>query len=425
MEVRPGYKLTEVGVIPKEWEVRSVREIGRITTGPFGTLLKASEYSGPEGVPLISVGEIGEGGFKVTQHTPRVPENVVRRLPQYVLRTGDIVFGRKGAVDRSALVSQQEEGWFLGSDGISIRPATSCHPPYLAAQLRSGPVKSWLVQNAIGTTMASLNQGILSRVQVPYATVVEQRAIAVVLSDIDALLGGLDRLVAKKRGLKQAAIQQLLTGQTRLPGFRGEWEVKRLGEVGTFLKGSGIKKDEAQSGSLPCIRYGEIYTSHNDYIKRFNSWISKEVAATATRLKKGDLLFAGSGETKEEIGKCVAFVDDCEAYAGGDTVILRASGISPMFMGYYCNTAPVAVQKASKGQGDAVVHISAAALSSIVVTLPSLPEQTAIATVLSDVDAELAKLEARRDKTRALKQGMMQELLTGRTRLVPAGGAHA
>jgi len=213
-------------------------------------------------------------------------------------------------------------------------------------------------------------------------------------------------------------MQQLLTGQTRLPGFSGEWEVKRLGEVGTFLKGSGVRKDEAQSGNLPCIRYGEIYTHHNDYIKQFNSWISAEVAATATRMKRGDLLFAGSGETKEEIGKCVAFVDNCEAYAGGDTVILRLAGANPMFMGYYCNTTPINAQKASKGQGDAVVHISAAALSSITATLPSLPEQTAIAAVLSDMDAELSALVARRDKTRDLKQAMMQELLTGRTRLV-------
>jgi type I restriction enzyme S subunit len=129
-------------------------------------------------------------------------------------------------------------------------------------------------------------------------------------------------------------------------------------------------------------------------------------------------LFAGSGETKEEIGKCVAFVDDHEAYAGGDIVILRLVEAHPKFMGYYCNTAPVNAQKASKGQGDAVVHISAAALSSIKVAVPSLPEQTAIAAVLSDMDAELAALEARRDKTRDLKQAMMQELLTGRTRLI-------
>jgi type I restriction enzyme S subunit len=220
-------------------------------------------------------------------------------------------------------------------------------------------------------------------------------------------------------------MQQLLTGQTRLPGFHGEWETKRLGDVGTFLKGSGVKKDQAQSGDLPCIRYGEIYTHHTDYIRSYNSWISPEIAETATRLRQGDLLFAGSGETKEEIGKCVAFIDDRAAFAGGDIVILRLRDAHSMFMGYYCNTPHVNAQKASKGQGDAVVHVSATALSSVAVTIPSFPEQTAIAAVLYDMDAELAALEARRNKTRDLKQAMMQELLTGKTRLVPAGAVHA
>ena len=114
----------------------------------------------------------------------------------------------------------------------------------------------------------------------------------------------------------------------------------------------------------------------------------------------------------------MAFIDDLEAYAGGDIVILRPDGVSPVFMGYCCNTATINAQKASKGQGDAVVHISATALSSIEVLLPNLLEQNAIATVLSDMDAEIESLEHRRAKTRNLKQAMMQELLTGKTRLI-------
>ncbi len=128
--------------------------------------------------------------------------------------------------------------------------------------------------------------------------------------------------------------------------------------------------------------------------------------------------FAGSGETKEEIGKCIAFVDKLEAYAGGDIVILRPRGFDSLFLGYALNTANVIRQKASRGQGDAVVHISAVALAQIEVRVPDATEQTAIATLLSDMDAELAALEAKLAKARDLKQGMMQELLTGRIRLV-------
>ncbi len=118
------------------------------------------------------------------------------------------------------------------------------------------------------------------------------------------------RLLAKKRHFKQATMQQLLTGKKRLPGFEGEWESRRLLEFGTFLKGSGVKKDDSMSGQLPCIRYGEIYTTHDDCNREFRSYISREFAEMATNLLKGDLLFAGSGETRDELGKCVAFVDD-------------------------------------------------------------------------------------------------------------------
>lgn len=212
-------------------------------------------------------------------------------------------------------------------------------------------------------------------------------------------------------------MRELLIGTKRLPGFSGEWRAKPLGEVGHFLKGRGVAKDESLSGSIPCVRYGEIYTRHSDYIKEFYSWISRDVAAAATQLMRGDILFAGSGETKEEIGKCVAFVDDVEAYAGGDIVILRPTNAYSLFLGYYLNTEPVRRQKASRGQGDAVVHISASALTAMDVKLPAAPEQAAIALILSDMDADLAALEAKRDKARAIKQGMMQALLTGAIRL--------
>ena len=235
---------------------------------------------------------------------------------------------------------------------------------------------------------------------------------------MDALIAAQDKLITKKRAIKTAAMQQLLTGKQRLPGFSGEWEVKRLGDIGLFSKGHGIKKDEVLMQGIPCVRYGEIYTRHNDYVREFFSFVSREVASLALRLREGDLLFAGSGETAEEIGKCVAFLGKVEAYAGGDIVALSPSRQNSMYLGYLMNHSSIVNQKARMGQGDAVVHISATNLAKVEFRLPSLEEQTAIATILSDMDADIAALEARRAKTQAIKQGMMQELLTGRTRLV-------
>lgn len=245
----------------------------------------------------------------------------------------------------------------------------------------------------------------------------EQRAIAETLSDVDGLLNALDVLIAKKQVIKQATMQQLLTGRTRLPGFSGTWEKKRLRELGPFVKGRGIKRDDVSYEGLPCIRYGELYTRYKDYILKAVSRIPPSVAATALPIETGDLLFAGSGETAEEIGRCAAYLGNEKAYAGGDIIVLTPSGQNSIYLGHLMNHPIVSEQKARMGQGDAVVHISANNLAQVQIELPPITEQNAIASALSDMNAEITALEQRRYKTRAIKQGMMQQLLTGRVRL--------
>ena len=417
MGVRPGYKQTDVGVIPSDWEVKSVRDLGQIKTGPFGTLLKADEYSRTDGVPLISVGEVGAGAFKVTAHTPRVPEKVVRRLPQYVLNCGDIVFGRKGAVDRSALVTEGEDGWFLGSDGISVRPLRLCHPPYLACQFQRHEVQAWLLQNAIGTTMASLNQGILGRVQIPYAPIPEQRAIAEVLSDVDALLGALDRLIAKKRDLKQAAMQQLLTGQTRLPGFHGEWDVRRLKAIVQIpvTDGPHLTPQFLVDG-VPFLSVNNLIENRIDFRDlRFISQADHELFSRKCKPRKNDILLGKAAS----VGK-VALVDsDLEFNIWSPIALIRInSDNAPRFVYYQLQSADIVEQITLLTNSSSQGNIGMGDIEKLTLRLPALDEQGAIAEVLGEMDAELSSLGQRRDKTRALKQAMMQELLTGRTRLI-------
>lgn len=282
------------------------------------------------------------------------------------------------------------------------------------------------ISMAAGSSVQNLNKGKVSRVIVVKPPLPEQRRIAEALSDTDALLTATEKLIAKKRAIKQGAMQELLTGKRRLPVFKGEWMETTLGAMGDFSKGRGISKDEAQSGTLPCVRYGEIYTHHNDYVKEFNSFITEEVAQNSRYLRTGELLFAGSGETKEEIGKCVAFTKKCEAYVGGDIIILTPrTKVDSLFLGFYLNSQPIAEQKESRGQGDAIVHISAASLANIEMQLPSFAEQTAIAEILSDMDAEIDALTAKLNKLRDIKRGMMSELLTGRIRLADSIPAKA
>ncbi|MFZ2219896.1 MAG: restriction endonuclease subunit S [Rhodoferax sp.] len=412
--LRAGYKQTEVGVIPEDWEVRYLADVSKkITDGDHVTPARTAH-----GYYLLSARNVLNGRIDVSD-VDYVGFDEYQRMKQRCgPEAGDILISCSGTIGRVAVVPSGFECVLVRSAALAKIDSDLADGVFLQFWLQGRKAQAQIASSVNQGAQPNLFLNHIERLVCPHPPLAEQRTIASALSDVDALLDGLDRLIAKKQGLKVAAMQQLLTGQTRLPGFSGEWEMKRLGEIGVFLKGSGVKKDESQSGSLSCIRYGEIYTRHNDYIKEFHSFISAEVAATARRLKKGDLLFAGSGETKTEIGKCVAFVDDFEAYAGGDIVILRPLSVDSLYLGFSLNTPSVNQQKASRGQGDAVVHIGSTALADIAVNLPSPPEQTAIAAILSDMDTELAALQARRSKTLALKQAMMQALLTGRIRLV-------
>lgn len=193
------------------------------------------------------------------------------------------------------------------------------------------------------------------------------------------------------------------------------WKKVRLSELGTFSKGSGIKRDEANSGSIPAIRYGEIYTAHNDYIKQFQSFISENVAKEATLLKNGDLLFSCSGETKEDIGKCVAFVSNERAYAGGDIIILSPTvPCDSKYIGFLCNSSFVNKQRYSFAQGDSIVHISSESIGKIEIPFPPLNEQKKIAATLSVWDSAIEKMEKLIDAKESLLMEYGKELF-GRT----------
>lgn len=417
-DMKPGYKLTEVGVIPEDWIVSSVGDIGTPVRGGSPRPAGDSRFFNGNFIPWLTVAaitNIPNSQIDVNETATCLTEEGSFR--SRTLLSGTVIIANSGATLGVAKILGIK---CCANDGIAaildIRKDVA--PKYIVHYINSQTNRLREVV-ATGNGQPNLNTELIGLLKIPLPpTIAEQQAIAEALSDTDALIESLEQLITKKRQIKQGAMQELLTGKRRLQGFSGELDVKQLGDIGTFLKGRGVRKDEASSGDLPCVRYGELYTHHDNYIRCFNSRISAAVASDATKLLPGDLLFAGSGETKEEIGKCVAFVQDCEAYAGGDIVILRAPNTNSIFMGYYCNTPSINKQKASKGQGDAVVHISAAALASIEIKIPPMTEQTAIATILSDMDAEITALEQKLSKARQIKQGMMQELLTGRIRLV-------
>jgi len=415
MELQTTYKETEVGIIPSDWDVKKIAEVGDVRGGkrlPKGYSL--TEHPTPH--PYVRVADMYQGGVS-TEDIRYVPEGAFSLIQNYRILSSDVFISVAGTLGLVGKVPSELDGANLTENADRITNL-DCDQDFLIAQLRSDRVQEQI--DSVRTVGAQPKLA-LSRIReflIPLPPRPEQRAIADALSDVDALIERLDALIAKKRAIKTAAMQRLLTSQQRLPGFSTPWTTKRLGEIGDFAKGKGIpKKDTVESG-IPCVRYAELYTHHRDIIRDFVSFIPESVAESARQLKKGDVLFAGSGETKEEIGMCAAYLSDEEAYAGGDIVILSPKSGDPRFLGYALNAPEAVEQKSSMAQGDAIVHLYARHLSELKISLPPEAEQRAIATILSDMDAEIEALQARRDKTQAIKQGMMQELLTGRTRLV-------
>ena len=398
MELKPGYKQTEVGVIPNDWEVAQVNQIATIKTGPFGTLLKASEYS-PNGVPLISVGEIRQGFLHISDTTPRVSAIVTKRLPQYLLRAGDIVFGRKGGVDRSAPIRQEQDGWFLGSDGLMVRADASHNHEYLTFQFLTQRVRSWLLENATGTTMPSLNQRVLGGVQVPIPPLIaEQDAIVRILCDAEALIESLQQLLVKKRQIKQGAMQDLLTGKKRLPGFIDPWVTQLLGNIARIKTGTRNNEDKTEGGNYP-------FFVRSDNVERINSY-SYDCEA---------ILVPGEGR----IGEIFHYVAGrFDVHQRVYAITQFEPGISAKFVHLYMTMkfGKWAMQNSVKATVDSLRLPTFQAFEMRVPATET--EQVAIALALAEMEAEMAAIEIKLTKVRQLKQGMMQELLTGRIRLV-------
>ncbi|GED18937.1 restriction endonuclease subunit S [Kurthia gibsonii] len=196
-----------------------------------------------------------------------------------------------------------------------------------------------------------------------------------------------------------------------------DWEEKKLGDLGVFLKGKGISKNDKKETGYPCILYGEIYTRHHNYIKDFYSFIDEETASKSMVIKKGDILFAGSGETKEEIGKSVAYLDDTVAYAGGDIIILRTKDVNAQYLAYSLNHGKLAVERAKLGQGHSVVHIYSKELTKLSISLPLIEEQNKIVSILSSWDKAIELKEKLIEQKKEQNKGLMQKLLKGEVRL--------
>jgi type I restriction enzyme, S subunit len=407
MSVRPGYKQTEIGIIPEDWEIRPLLSAIRIANGqvdPRNEPYKSMILVAPDHIE-------GKTGRLLELRTAEEQKAISGK---YVFASGDIIYSKIRPYLRKATLA--EFSGLCSADMYPLKAAQDVAPSFMLPILLGERFSRYAESVSVRSGMPKINRAELAEYIFPLPRIDEQLAIAEALTDVDVLLAKLDQLIAKKRDLKQAAMQQLLTGQTRLPGFSGEWEVKRLSDVASFYKGKGLPKSAISAfGAEPCIHYGELFTQYPETIAEI---ISRTDSTDGTfRSVANDVLMPTSDVTPRGLAKASCVRTD-GVILGGDILIIRSDAklIFGSFLSYLIRYQEDQVLQLVTGS--TVFHLYGSDMKKFVFAMPSLPEQTSIATVLSDMDAELASLEVRRDKTQSLKQGMMQELLTGRIRLV-------
>lgn len=427
MEVKPGYKQTEVGVIPEEWDVKRLGDLGKWKGGMTPSMQNPAYWDGGT-VPWISSGDVKSMQLKATGYY--ITNEAVRRGTTTMLPAWAIVLVTRSGILRKYLpVATNVIPMAINQDIKALIPEDEISSSFILHALTERGPRILSQCMKAGTTVESVEFKWLKAFSISVPPLPEQRAIAEALSDVDGLLGGLDRLIAKKRDFKQAAMQQLLTGKTRLPDFHGEWEVKTFGELFNFSGGYSASREQLSSEGHCYLHYGDIHGATKttvdvqaDFqdIPKLNIPLNR--VAAKSLLEDGDVVFVDASEDDEGTSRHVVVVNkEKKPFIAGLHTIVAKSKTDELAHEYrrYCfQTAAIRQQFLFYAVGTKVSGISKTNIAKLKMPVPKVAEQTAIAEVLTDMDAELAALEQRREKTRVLKQAMMQELLTGKTRLL-------
>lgn len=404
--------------VPSDWILKEMRSLGEVKTG----LTYKPEDVAKHGTLVLRSSNIQDERL-VFEDNVFVSKKVGDGA---TVRKGDILIcvrnGSRRLIGKSALITAEANGMAFGAFMSAFRSDLS---PYLIWVFQSEIVQRQIEEN-LGATINQITNATLKALKVPMPPPHEQQAIAAALSDADGVVAGLERVIAKKRLIKQGAMQDLLTARRRLPGFSGEWEVKRLGDHVRFLKnGTHSRAQLSEHGPVKNLHYGDIHGAASIFLSPATKpmpTLDLLSAGRLDRLAAGDLVFVDASEDLAGVGTSVEVTDlgETEVVSGLHTIAARfdksilVDGFKaflqfmPAFRSHLCQLAA----------GTKVLATNRRHISSAEIALPRPDEQQAIATVLSDMDSEIQTLESRLTKARAVKEGMMQTLLTGRVRLV-------
>ena len=395
MELKPGYKQTEVGVIPEDWDVTSLGSVSELTSGTTPSRTLMDRYFKNGSIAWVKTLDLNNSDIWKTEEC--VTNLALQETCLRVNKIGTVLVAMYGGFNQ------------IGRTGLLRIPAavnqaiTAIYPTkgvlvseYLINNLNYR-IDYWKQVASSSRKDPNITSKDIRAVPIACPKINEQDAIAEALSDADALIESLEQLIAKKRHIKKGTMQELLTGKKRLPGFSGNWEVKRLGDVVKINKGQLITEKSAISGSIPVIAGGKKPA----YFHNKQNRTGKTITISASGASAGYVAFFSEP----------VFASDCSTISEGNDYSIEF---------IYCQLQLKQDIIYKSQTGGAQPHIHAVDIMPIEIGIPSFPEQTAIAAILSDMDTEIEALETKLTKARQLKQGMMHNLLTGKIRLLPS-----
>jgi len=393
------YKQTEIGVIPEDWNVKNLIENSTLKARIGWQGLKTAEYLDTGEYYLITGTDFTDG--KIQWETCHYVKKIRYDQDKNIqIRENDILITKDGTIGKVAFIDVLPAPATLNSGVFVVRPKDNSYDPeYLFHIFNSAYFRNFLKQLVAGSTISHLYQKDFVSFQFPLPlNVEEQSAIAKTLSDIDSFIKSIDKLITKKKNIKQGTMQEILTGKKRLSGFKGEWEAKLFGSLIEINKGEQLNKSELTlTGEYPDWNGG---IEPSGYTTKWN------VVENTITISEG--------------GNSCGFVNYCKEkfWLGGHCYALKITNtnLHKMFLFQLLKFKEKSIMGLRIGSG--LPNIQKKNLKEFKLFIPTDPEeQIVIAQVLSDMDAEIEKLEQKRDKVKLLKIGMMQQLLTGRIRL--------
>lgn len=415
-EMKCGYKMTEVGVIPEDWEVKELGDITKdMSDGPFGSNLKSCHYTNKKEVRIIQLSNIGTDGWSDNnrKYTTYKHLDTIRRCE---VKSGNLVIAKMMPAGRAIICPSTDAAYVLSSDAVRVNLLECVNNDYAFYCTKSGYYLSQIAENTQGSTRARTSIKKLRNILFCMPDVKEQVAIATALSDVDSLISALTKKIEKKKAIKLGLMQQLLTGKKRLPGFNDKWKSMLLGDIAEVKDGTHQTPQYVKSGGKPFYSVENVTADDFKNVKHIS--LEEHKALTSNyRIEKGDVLMTRIGS----IG-CCKYVDwDVDASFYVSLALLKINEkYDSKFISYLSNIKSFKEEVMLNSLVFAIPQkINLGNISLIKVYIPtSKAEQTAISNILSDCDSEIAALEEKRDKYKEIKQGMMQQLLTGKIRLI-------